>query len=453
MLESFRRINGKMEERMKNELLGRIVKDFDVSLKQMRRLKAAMGREMDAGLSGRKSSLAMLQAYCDAASGKEKGFFPALDLGGTNFRVMMVKLFGGGKKPEVVAEAKYKLTQEQISGTGDMLFDAIAGYLKKFVKGNKFTSEYALGYTFSFPVKLLGIDEGILMRWTKDFSATGVIGKKVVALQHRAMAGLGLDNVKIVALANDTVGTLQTQAVIDPNCIMGVILGTGFNICVRVASKRIRKGVDGYKGKCMIINMESGNFDKALPITAYDRQLDRESGNKGHQLAEKMISGKYLPQVVRLLVKDLVKKDKMFGGRLPEVFRHKDTFQAFYMDTLESGSEKEVNKLARQIFGRALTVEERLVMAMVCHSVARRSARVSAALIAGALTRVAKRSKNKVTVAIDGSLFEKYPGYHRMLENAIREIEGAAGRGISLKLTKDGSGIGAAVIAAVVSAR
>ena len=436
---------------MKDSLMDKMIKDFEVSVKQMKQIKEAMGREMDAGLCGKKSSLAMLQAYCDAASGKEKGFYPALDLGGTNFRVMMVKLFGGGKKPGVIAEAKYKLSSEQISGTGDVLFNAIAGYLKKFVKENKFTSEYGMGYTFSFPVKLLGIDEGILMRWTKDFSATGVVGKKVVELQRQAMAALGLDNVKVVALANDTVGTLQTQAVVDPNCIMGVILGTGFNICVRVASKRIKKGVDGYKGKCMIINMESGNFDKALPITGYDSQLDKESGNKSCQLAEKMISGKYLPQLVRLMVVDLIKKEKLFGGRVPEIFRLKDTFQAYYMDTIESGSEKEVNKLARQIFGRVLTVEERLIMAMVCHAVARRSARIAGALIAGALTRVEKRSKNKVTVAIDGSLFEKYPGYHRMLEEAIRELEGVKGRGISLKLTKDGSGIGAAVIAAVVS--
>jgi hexokinase len=149
---------------MKNSLLGRMVEEFDVSVKQMRQIKKAIGLEMDAGLAGKKSSLAMLQAYCDAASGKEKGFYPALDLGGTNFRVMMVKILGGGKKPKVAAEAKYKLTQEQISGSGDVLFNAIAGYLVKFIRENKFNSEYGLGYTFSFPVKLLGIDEGILMK-------------------------------------------------------------------------------------------------------------------------------------------------------------------------------------------------------------------------------------------------------------------------------------------------
>ena len=90
-------------------------------------------------------------------------------------------------------------------------------------------------------------------------------------------------------------------------------------------------------------------------------------------------------------------------------------------------------------------------MARVWRMVSRRSGRIAAAMIVGSLTRVERRSSKRVTVAVDGSLFEKYPGYSRRLAEAIRELEGPAGKGIRLKLTKDGSGIGAAVIAAVVS--
>lgn len=434
---------------MRCKLLEKMAKEFDVPVKRMRQIKKAVGSEMDAGLAGRKSSLAMLQAYCDAASGKEKGLFPALDLGGTNFRVMMVKL-QGGKKPKVVAEAKYRLTQEQISSTGDVLFNAIASYVKKFVKANKFSDQYGLGYTFSFPVKLLGIDEGILMKWTKEFSAKGVVGKKIVHLQREALTRQGLSNIDIVALANDTVGTLQTQAVMDPNCVLGVILGTGFNICVRVSSKRIKKVGGRYSGPCMIINMEAGGFDKALPVTTYDRQLDAESGNKGQQIAEKMISGKYLSMLARLLMLDLVKEGQLFGGEVPEALVSKETFRSEDMSALEGGNPADVARVGKQLKGKALTYVERILLAEVCHLVARRSARISAALIAGALAKAERRSVSNATVAVDGSLFEKYPGYHEMLEEALGELEGKAAKGVSLKLTKDGSGIGAAVIAAVV---
>ena len=280
---------------MKPSRIDAFEKDFDLPLSRMRRIRKAVMAEMDAGLAGRKSSLAMLQAYCDAASGHERGRYLALDLGGTNFRVMLVELNGTGKRPRVVGEAKYRLTREQITGNGAALFDAIAAYVKKFLKDNAFTSDYALGYTFSFPVKLLGIDEGVLIKWTKDFSASGVVGRKVVTLQRQALDRKGVAGVHIVALANDTVGTLQAQAAIHPDCGMGVILGTGFNIALRVNTRRVRKGVGDYSAPGMIINMETGNFDKALPATRLDRQLDRDSGNRGHQLAEKMIWRLFLP--------------------------------------------------------------------------------------------------------------------------------------------------------------
>jgi hexokinase len=37
------------------------------------------------------------------------------------------------------------------------------------------------------------------------------------------------------------------------------------------------------------------------------------------------------------------------------------------------------------------------------------------------------------------------------LAQAMRELDGSAGKGVRLTLTRDGSGIGAAVIAAVVN--
>ncbi len=436
---------------MKSSLIETLEGQFEVPLSRMRRIRGAVTKEMDAGLAGRKSSIAMLPAYCDAASGRERGRYLALDLGGTNFRVMLVELPGSGKPPRVIAEAKYRLTPGQITGSGAVLFGAIAGYLGKFLKDHEITSEIALGYTFSFPVQLLGIDEGILMKWTKDFSASGVVGRKVVAIQRQALAGKKVRCVNIVALANDTVGTLQAQAVLDPDCGMGVILGTGFNIAVRVASRRIRKETGAYRGKSMIINMETGNFNKVLPRNHYDRRVDRDSGNVAHQFAEKMIAGKYLPQLVRLVVRDLIRKERFFEGHVPTVFVERDAFKGWHMDVFEAGSRKAVQELSQDLFGRQLDPAERRMMARVCRMVSRRSARIAASLILGALTRVECRSKKRVTVAVDGSLFEKYPGYSRVLAAAIRELAGPAGKGIRLKLTKDGSGIGAAVIAAVVT--
>lgn len=50
----------------------------------------------------------------------------------------------------------------------------------------------ALGFTFSFPLKQLGLTKGILQRWTKGFSCSGVVGEDVVQGLKDAIARRGV---------------------------------------------------------------------------------------------------------------------------------------------------------------------------------------------------------------------------------------------------------------------
>ena len=55
----------------------------------------------------------------------------------------------------------------------------------------------------------------------------------------------------------------------------------------------------------MAINCEYGSFDNEkyiLPRTKYDVQIDEESPRPGQQTFEKMISGYYLGEVLRLIL-------------------------------------------------------------------------------------------------------------------------------------------------------
>jgi hexokinase len=59
-----------------------------------------------------------------------------------------------------------------------------------------------LGLTFSFPVEQTAIDSGILLMWTKGFSAKNAVNKDVVGLLQDAFDRKHL-HVKCVALVND----------------------------------------------------------------------------------------------------------------------------------------------------------------------------------------------------------------------------------------------------------
>lgn len=78
--------------------------------------------------------------------------------------------------------------------------------------------------------------------------------------------------------------------------------------------------------------------------------------------------------------------------------------------------------------------------------VSERAARLSAAAIVAVVSKI--RKLNDCTVAVDGAVFEHYPGFRDIIEATILELEPTSH--ISLVLSKDGSGIGAAAIACSV---
>lgn len=116
----------------------------------------------------------------------EKGNFLALDLGGTNFRVLLITL--DGQNFDMKSKI-YAIPQSLMLGTGTQLFDHIAQCLALFVKDLKLENEVLpLGFTFSFPLTQYGLTKGTLVRWTKGFDCSGVVGEDVVGLLEQSIA-------------------------------------------------------------------------------------------------------------------------------------------------------------------------------------------------------------------------------------------------------------------------
>lgn len=112
----------------------------------------------------------------------------------------------------------------------DFIADAIVMFLDEhqIMMGRKGQPTMKLGFTFSFPVDQTALDAGTLMHWNKGFEAKGVVGKDVVHLLRSALERKKL-NLDVVAIVNDTVGTLMAHAYQEPDTYVGVILGTGSN--------------------------------------------------------------------------------------------------------------------------------------------------------------------------------------------------------------------------------
>ncbi|EPY89887.1 hexokinase-2-like protein [Camelus ferus] len=275
-------------------------------------------KEMEKGLGATThptASVKMLPTFVRSTpDGTEHGEFLALDLGGTNFRVLWVKVTDNGLQKVEMKNQIYAIPEDIMRGSGTQLFDHIAECLANFMEKLQIKDKkLPLGFTFSFPCIQTKLDESFLVSWTKGFKSSGVEGKDVVTLIRKAIQRRGvlrdedkqvgsemllLDwlflrdedkqdfDIDIVAVVNDTVGTMMTCGYDDQNCEIGLIVGTGSNACYMEEMRHIDT-VEGDEGR-MCINMEWGAFgdDGALDDirTEFDQEIDMGSLNPGKQL-------------------------------------------------------------------------------------------------------------------------------------------------------------------------
>ncbi|GMG20718.1 unnamed protein product [Ambrosiozyma monospora] len=303
-------------------------KQFSTPTETLNKIVSHFISELDRGNtdgtdpSGIPMNVAWVMDYPD---GSETGDYLAIDLGGTNLRVVMVHLLGNHKFTS--EQEKYPLPGPiRTTRVKEELFDFIANSLDDFVKklnpnGIPEGTVYPLGFTFSYPCTQTSIDMGILQRWTKGFDIPGVEGEDCVPMLMKSINKRGTP-IKVVALINDTCGTLVASRYTDNMTEMGCIFGTGVNGAyyerVSNISKLEGKLCDDIpKDSPMLINCEYGSFDngrKVLPRTIYDVEIDNESPRPGQQAFEKMTSGYYLGELLR---KVLVSEYKM-GNVFPE---------------------------------------------------------------------------------------------------------------------------------------
>ncbi|XP_049598775.1 hexokinase-2 isoform X2 [Syngnathus scovelli] len=434
------------------------LKPFMLSLEVLQQVSARLERDLRRGLgrhSHHRAAVQMLPTFVTATpDGTEKGDFLALDLGGTNFRVLRVRVLEEEQRMVKMDSQICAIPQDMMEGPGEKLFDHIAACLGEFLKSQNLQGKILpLGFTFSFPCHQKEIDKSILIRWTKGFQCSGVEGHDVVQLLREAIQRQGDYDVGSIAMVNDTVGTMMSCGYRDQSCEIGMIIGTGTNACYMEEMKNVKR-VDCTQGR-MCINTEWGGFGDNGSLadiqTEFDVQVDKTSINPGVHTFEKMISGMYLGEIVRLILVKMTKDGLLFKGQASEALLSPGGFETKYISHIEeelSGLENG-NKILSNL-GLAWEPVDVRVVRMVCDTVSSRSARLCAAALATLVNRmrVARGLERlKTTVGVDGSVYRKHPNFSAELQATVRQL--APKCDVSYLLSEDGSGKGAAMVTAV----
>ncbi|XP_044756105.1 hexokinase type 2-like [Coccinella septempunctata] len=435
-----------------------LMKEFLVTNEQLKEYERRLVIDLKKGLNRQTHNTSIVKCFVtyiqDLPTGLETGTYLAVDLGGTNFRVLMVEL--GGPDHLKMTSMQFAVPQEKMLGTGDNLFSYLADCIAMFVeKYNLKNGMYSMGFTFSFPLSQKSLNKALIERWTKGFNCTDVVGQDVGKLLQDAIVRKGMKNIKIKVVINDTTGTLISGAWKNPDCKIGLIIGTGTNACYVEKQKcaQLFDNKDRGSGK-VLINTEWGAFgdDGSLDFirTKYDLELDSQTINPGRQVHEKMISGMYMGEIVRVLLVHAVKDGSLFGGKGSNSLFTRNMFLTKYVSQIE-GQRTGTHGKCMQIFGDLglphITEEDCLNVRYICECVSSRAAYMVSAGICGLIRKMGERN---VAVGIDGSVYLHHPHVHRLMMNKIQELL-IPGVQFQLMLSEDGSGRGAALAAAVAA--
>ncbi|MCR5834626.1 MAG: hexokinase [Selenomonadaceae bacterium] len=420
-----------------------IISEFTVSTERLQEIAAAFRQDMQLGLRDvTLSSMRMLKSYVGLPSGKETGEYLALDFGGTNIRVFKIRLDGNGEfevvkkiaRPLIVPGEYNYISKES---TAEQMFDFIAEMIDELIEGNN-TDKFYLGHTFSFPSRQDDIYNAQLIVWTKEFATQGVEGEVANDLLAAALKRRGFGNVVPVAVLNDTVAVLLSAAYKNPDTFIGSIYATGHNTCYLEPSIQDEKSFG--KGG-MILNLECGNFMKLAP-NRFDKEYDDSSEKPGEQRFEKMVSGRYMGELFGMAIAELVgEQGKNYNLTSVDM-------SMIILD--ESDNFEKASAILEEKVGRKFEHDDIAKIREIAAAIVVRSARlVAASFVAIIWQRAGHDEIERQHIAVDGSVYEKMPLAKDNITSALAELLGEDADKVDTVLDNGGSGLGAAIAAAM----
>ncbi|KAL8243739.1 hypothetical protein R6Q59_009997 [Mikania micrantha] len=433
------------------------------------------------------STECMLPSFCHALpSGQECGTFVALDVGGSTMRVALIELSRRTHKRRADVTIK-RMTMSRINESirrlpADDFFRWMAQNILDMIKQEQdfqWTAEQpiSLGLTWSFPLEQTSHRSARVLGMGKGFAChNGTVGQDLGSLLETACRSLGFA-VRLEAIINDASATLLSQAYLDPSTSMGLIMGTGTNaaaffpvVCMSRAKFGNRDPKWFSKAERVITNTELSMFGKGvLPETRWDAQLNRDHKIPDFQPLEYMTTGRYLGEILRLVIVEAVDRCGLFGGELPSAIQSQYTLDTTLLARIEEDTSRNLATSAAKVqteLGLASVPSnyEMAFLRTVVEAISHRAAAYLAVAI-HALWLVQKETDvnlttpmgtPKTSIACNGSVILKYPGLKARCENYISDmIFTGSGGGIFrsekvvLEPTDEAAIVGAAVAVAM----
>ncbi len=373
---------------------------------------AQLLREMELGLGGR-GNIPMIPSYLSLDIQPVWGEpCCVMDAGGTNLRIARASFSPDGTcHLEDLQKIPMPGTQGELSA--DDFYCTLAALAEET------GAEERIGLCFSYNVLLDRNLDGILDSWCKEVQVPDAPGKPVGASLQQAIG----QRCQHICVLNDSVAALLGGHSRQPEVSLGLILGTGINICYSEACKNIPKLPSDIQSGSVIISTEIGEFD-GFPKSTFEKAVILASDEPAMAHAEKQCAGAYLGKIIGLAWQEAARE-----GLIPEVFRRPVTLPEISDYLANANPDLPDDPSAREIAAAIL----------------RRGAKIAAILTAGAVLK--SGCGKHCAMIIEGSQYRKLTGFGACFDEELADILAPYGITVSVVNTENSCLLGAALAA------
>eukprot|EP01083_Nonionella_stella_P056160 148053_1 len=296
---------------------------------------------------------------------------------------------------------------------------------------NEYDYRYSMGIHFDFPIcKKENINSAVLKEWSNGYNIASAVGKDMVQLLQNALDKYNVPLRVDAHISDVSIGALLAVAFEKSGVRTSLVLKSPLTAAY-IEAKRNKE----------ILSVAMSSFNKALPrMPTTDLVMDSYTLNKGKGFADKIISGQYLGELVRLLSLEV------FGDKitryenktlLTKRWALKSPVVAQILERFDSQNMQQIYRILRMDLGlQEFSANDAKLFVQLCRVMVNRSADLSSTLLLGILEKAQLFSKikgkelyvldpqirRKCIVAMDGDVWKTMPRYHQRMRNTMQKI-------------------------------
>ncbi|CAN3364905.1 N-acetylglucosamine kinase 1 [Diutina catenulata] len=439
----------------------------------------------------RESQICFLPNYNISPTGNEQGKFLAIDLGGSTLRVATVVIDPpSGDDKEVRASRIHNqgerswIVPNHKKIMNWAFFQFVGARVKEMLEENgiDLTSTISTGITWSFPLETTKHNRGRICVVSKGYTiGEDIFGRDLKDILEQVMKedhGISID---IKAILNDSLAVYAAGLFSDPYMRLAMVLGTGTNMCCALNATSTMPESKKIAGESQILyNTEFSMFGDTFigqVTNEYDAMIHARYADFSPEVfvpylkadprtgmvfqpTEMLTSGRYVPELARLVVHDLVKQKRLFAqvtSSLELLSKPYEGLSGQVMRCIDDQSFPDVvAKLAAtySIAPQEITRDDVVTLKVIVGAIIKRAAFVVASMTVAFIKIITKQNQehfdhNMVNVGYIGSVLEHFDNYRHLVHEYVNENPDIKKLGLKVHYNLiDNSSINGAAIAA-----